>query len=451
MRIPLLLIAASLALCAKAEQRPLPRVYQYRIYLRDKNESPYNLRHPERFLSAKSLERRRRQDLEVDSTDLPVTPNYIKAIEKTGLRIMATSRWHNTVWVESSTDDVAEKVGHLPFVSRVLRTYVSPDSIPSSVRSTVDDTITKAPPSDDTYGKAQWQIQLINGNKLHGAGFRGSGMTIVILDAGFHNTDRIPALSGTNIIATHDLAPRRTDDIYSEHSHGTMVLSTMAMNKDGVMVGTAPEASYVLIRTEDNDTETRAEEDSWTAGVEYADSIGADLINSSLGYYHWDGDSIGPHLRDLDGRTAFISQTASLLSKKGIVLCNSAGNEGFSTWHKISVPADAPGILTVGAVSKDSTIAMFSSLGPSQDGRVKPDVCAPGAFVYVVDGSGQLAMKSGTSFASPILCGLVACLWQSMPQLTAEEIMEKVRQSADRTKWPDNVYGYGLPDFGAIR
>ena len=182
-------------------------------------------------------------------------------------------------------------------------------------------------------------------------------------------------------------------------------------------------------------------------GAEYADSIGADLINSSLGYTHWDGDSIGPRYRDLNGRTSFVSQSASMLASKGIVLCNAAGNEGSNQWHKIGVPADANDILTIGAVDNDSTIALFSSLGPTQDGRVKPDVCGPGANVSVIDGAGTLTTNNGTSFASPIICGLTACLWQALPGLTAKQVIEIVRASADRCQWPDNVYGYGIPNF----
>ena len=288
---------------------------------------------------------------------------------------------------------------------------------------------------------------MLNGNKLHDLGFKGRGMLIAILDAGFLNADRIPAMKAINVIATADFAPRRVQNIFAGHYHGTMVLSVMGTNKKGVMVGTAPEASYALIRTEDTETETRAEEDSWTMGTEFADSLGADLINSSLGYTHWDGDSIGPWLRTLNGHSSFVSQTASMLASKGIVLCNAAGNEGYNKWRKINIPGDADHILTIGAVDKDSTIALFSSLGPSQDGRIKPDVCGPGMNVSVIDGTGTMTTNNGTSFASPIVCGLVACLWQALPQLNANQIMKAVRASADRNKWPDSVYGFGIPDF----
>lgn len=453
-RIAFIIMASFLTslpgLAENNDYKPLKKVFQYRLYLHDKHGTPYDLKRPLAFLSAKSIERRHRQGLAIDSTDLPVSPIYVEQIRQRDLRIMGTSRWHNTVTVESATDDVIEKVKGLAFIDRALRLYVSPDSIKEPVRDSVEDKLSPDSLAHGFYGDGYGQIKMLNGIALHEAGFRGRGMTIAILDAGFHNADHIPSMRNINIIAAKDFAPRRSDDIFKEHYHGTMVLSTMAMNRPDTMVGTAPDADYVLIRTEDIPTETRAEEDSWTMGAEYADSIGADIINSSLGYNHWDGDTATIQLRYLDGRTTFVSQTASMLARKGIILCNSAGNEGSSAWHKIGVPADADGILSVGAVGSDSIIAPFSSLGPSQDGRVKPDVCSPGVLDYVVNGSGELTRSNGTSFASPIMCGMVACLWQAFPNLTAYQIMELVRKGADRHSFPDNVYGYGIPDFKKI-
>lgn len=425
----------------------LKKTYIYRLYLNDKNGSPYRLSNPEAFLSPRAIERRKKQGITIDSTDLPVSPTYLKNIREEGLNILGTSKWHNTVLVASSKDNVGTVAKDLPFVKRCLRLYVSPDSMLVIPRSEIGKLAPQDSVNHSVYGDGWDQIRLVNGQKLHELGYKGKGMLIAILDAGFHNADRIPAMKDIHIVATADFAPRRTQNIFAEHYHGTMVLSVMGMNKEKVMVGTAPEADYALIRTEDTDTETRAEEDSWTMGAEYADSIGADLINSSLGYTHWDGDSIGPWLRTLDGQTSFISQSASMLASKGIILCNAAGNEGYNKWRKINIPADADDILTVGAVDKDSTISLFSSLGPSQDGRVKPDICGQGTDVSVIDGTGTLTTNNGTSFASPIICGLVACLWQALPTLNACQIMDLIRLSADRHQWPDSVYGYGIPDF----
>lgn len=425
----------------------LKKTFIYRLYLKDKQSSPYQLDHPEVFLSPRAIERRARQGIAIDSTDLPVSPSYIKSVRQRGLTVLGKSKWHNTILVSSFSDDIGNVVKPLPFVKKSLRLYVSPDSTLILPRDDIGKLARCDSVSHTAYGDGWNQIKMLNGNKLHDLGFKGRGMLIAILDAGFLNADRIPAMKAINVIATADFAPRRVQNIFAGHYHGTMVLSVMGTNKKGVMVGTAPEASYALIRTEDTETETRAEEDSWTMGTEFADSLGADLINSSLGYTHWDGDSIGPWLRTLNGHSSFVSQTASMLASKGIVLCNAAGNEGYNKWRKINIPGDADHILTIGAVDRDSTIALFSSLGPSQDGRIKPDVCGPGMNVSVIDGTGTLTTNNGTSFASPIVCGLVACLWQALPQLNANQIMKAVRASADRNKWPDSVYGFGIPDF----
>ena len=425
----------------------LEKKYIYRVYIRDKSNSPYSLDNPKGFLSDRAIERRKKQNIELDSTDLPVSPNYVAALREKGFTIMGTSRWHNTVTIASDNQNAINGLKTFSFVRDCLRLYVSPDSIMVAPKVKVEKLTQTDSISKSEYGDGLRQISLMNGVGLHKAGFKGKGMLIAIMDAGFCNANTIPVLKDVKIDYAADFAPRRTKDIYSEHYHGTMVLSTMAANKPNIFIGTAPEAHFALIRTEDIDTETRAEEDSWTMGAEYADSIGADLINSSLGYTRWDGDTIGIELRNLDGNTTYISQTAAMLSSKGIVLCNSAGNEGNSSWHKINVPADAKNILAVGAVDFNKMSANFSSVGPSQDARIKPDICGPGKEITVIDANGKLRTNNGTSFASPIICGLVACLWQALPQLNARQILEITRKSADRGLFPDNVYGYGIPDF----
>ena len=214
------------------------------------------------------------------------------------------------------------------------------------------------------------------------------------------------------------------------------------------MVGTAPGASFWLLRSEDGDTEQMVEEDYWAAAMEFADSVGADVVNSSLGYTKFDNNADNIEYREQDGLTRLISRTASMVASKGMILCNSAGNEGWGIWKRIGCPADAHDILAVGAVDRNGGNAMFSSLGYSADGRVKPDVAAMGVFSTVLDIRGQIGHANGTSFSSPILAGMVACLWQAFPDLDAYEIMELVRRSGDRADCPDNVFGYGVPDFG---
>ena len=423
------------------------KVYQYRIFLTDKDGSSFTLKHPEEFLSKRSLERRARQGIAVDESDLPVSPAYLMTLSKMGLNIMGKSKWHNTVWVQSATDDVAIRLKGLKFVKDVVRVYASPDSFLQVPHTALKDSMRTDSFAKGRYGEACNQISQLNGIRLHEAGFRGQGKLIAVMDGGFHNADRIKALRRVRIQTTADFAPRRVHSIFADTYHGTMVLSCMAANSPDTMIGTAPDADFVLIRTEDGTAETHAEEDSWTAGAEFADSIGADIINTSLGYHKFDGDSTSYRYRDLDGMTAFVSQTASMLASKGIILTNSAGNEGEEVWHKIGVPADARDILAVGALNRKGMNTWFSSVGPSQDGRVKPDVCAMGGQTTVIDGSGSMTKANGTSFASPVMCGMVASLWSALPKLSARQIMSLIRRSADRYNYPDNVFGYGIPDF----
>jgi subtilisin family serine protease len=223
----------------------------------------------------------------------------------------------------------------------------------------------------------------------------------------------------------------------------------MALNEPFYYVGSAPKSAYWLLRSEDQQTEQEVEEDYWVMAAEFADSVGCDLINSSLGYNEYDHASMSHPLWHLNGHTAFISEAASLLADKGIILINSAGNSGMGPWKKITVPADAENILTVGAVTPDAPyrIAPFSSIGPSQDGRVKPDVVAVGAPAFLVNGRGNIMQDMGTSFAAPIVCGLAACLWEALPEKTAKEIIELIRLSSNNYEHPDNIYGYGIPKF----
>jgi subtilisin family serine protease len=261
------------------------------------------------------------------------------------------------------------------------------------------------------------------------------------------NVDRIPCMQRIKILGSRDFVAFPSKDIVQEIDHGTKVLSTMAVDEPGVFVGTAPEATFFLCRTEDANTESRAEEDYWTAAAEFADSIGVDIISSSLGYHDFNDKSTNYTYENLDGHTSLVSQTASVLSRKGILLLNSAGNDGMGTWKLIGVPADADNILTVGAVNGQRQNAAFSSLGPTADGRVKPDVMSQGSPAAVVTGRGTIINDMGTSFSTPIMTGMVACLWQALRGKTAHEIIQIVRQSGHLYTKPNNVFGYGIPDF----
>ncbi len=454
----LFIFLVSLTALGSKIKYPGERYLIYRFILRDKVATNFSLDHPQRFLSHKSVERRRRQGLAIDSTDLPVCRHYVKQFEVEGAQVLGTSRWHNSVLVRSTDSLLLEQLAQLPIVSGCKCVFISPDSIerPAEVRALVHQEFNKWDSvKNDPLGMARPQIEMLHGDSLHEAGLRGQGMTIAILDGGFQNYDKIPALRKARIAGVRDfvagpLSPKNRKDPISplqRIDHGTKVFSALAAQAPEVTMGTATDATYWLLRCEDPSTEQPVEEDYWTMAAEMADSAGVDVINSSLGYYKYDNTLVTYRLQDLDGQTAFISQSAAMLAGKGIVLCNSAGNSGMGQWKKIGVPADAPGILTVGAINKDCGIATFSSIGPTQDGRVKPDVVAQGAPAALITGRGTLVHDMGTSFSTPIVCGLVACLWQGLPGKTAREIIELVRRSSDQYAEPTNIYGYGIPDF----
>ena len=298
-----------------------------------------------------------------------------------------------------------------------------------------------------TYGSfAYEQIAQLNGLALHGAGFKGEGMTVAIIDGGFFNVDVIKGFQNTKILGTKDFVDP-TENFYATGSHGMMVLSCMGANIPNYMVGTAPEASYWLIMSEDGASEQLIEEDNWSAAIEFADSVGVDVINTSLGYYDFDNKADNLGYESLDGHTHICSKSASMVASKGMILCCSAGNEGNGKWKKITAPADAIDVLTVGAVDPDGSRVAFSSQGNTADGRIKPDVMATGLPSAVYSTAGSLTYSAGTSFSSPILCGMVACLWQALPNLNAYQIMDVVRKSGNRADNPDELYGYGIPDF----
>lgn len=420
-------------------------LFRYRVSLRDKANSKFSLAKPEQYLSRKAIERRKRQGISIDSTDLPVNEAYVKGVKKCGVKVLNRSKWNNTLLVSANDSTTIDAVRKLDYVTGVRLVGTRYATTPMRENRTVwTDTEKEVPESE--YGKGLSQIKQLNGIEVHKRGYRGKGMTIAVIDGGFQNVDIIPAFKNLKIAGTHDFVSPE-NRIYHAHKHGMQVLSCMATNIKNVFIGTAPEATFWLLRSEETVGEQMAEEDNWAAAVEFADSVGVDVINSSLGYTAFDDTTTGVMYHELNGRTHLVSRSASMLASKGIVLCNSAGNEGNDTWKKIGVPADASDILAVGAVEYNGKNANFSSLGNTADGRIKPDVCAMGRMACVMDIKGHTTRANGTSFASPILAGMVACLWQALPDLTAYEIIDLVRGSGNNTAHPDNVFGFGIPDF----
>ncbi len=432
------------------EKVSVEKALRYRIALKDKKNSPYSVKRPEEFLSQKSIERRKRMGLKVDKHDLPVNPAYIDGLRGEGAKVLLTSKWNNTALIELTGADtlLIGKIAALPYVVEVRKVWVGPDSIApyvspdrhAMVETFCGDTLAHF------YGLGARQAEMLNVHRLHEAGLRGEGVTIAVIDGGFRNADCLEVLKDCKILGALNLV-RPEVSIYEEHEHGMMALSCIAANKPHAMVGTAPDASFFLIQSEDTRTEYLSEEDTWCRALEIADSLGADMTTNSLGYYDFDDPAMNHKYVEQDGKTALNSRSASLAASRGILVINSAGNEGDDTWKKIGFPADAHDIITVGAVDRHGVNTRFSSLGYTQDGRVKPDVMAQGGMTAVLLPTGAVGRANGTSFSAPVFAGAAACLLQAFPNKRPQEIIRAVQRAGDNFATPNNVFGYGIPDM----
>ncbi|GAB1416742.1 S8 family serine peptidase [Paludibacter sp.] len=423
--------------------------YFFHIKLSNKNNSIYSLNNPSEFLSARSIQRRTEQSIAIDSTDLPVNSNYISQIEAKGVSIHSKSKWINSVTVTTSDTSIISQIRALSFVTKAEYTGKILSSPPQAPRRS------KRVKNEFSYGAASSQTNQLNGAALHNLGYTGRDVLIGVIDAGFKNVDTNPAFDSlrlqNRLLATKSIINPNID-IYQEDAHGANVLSIMAGNLPSQFLGVAPHASYALIQTEYVPAEYPFEVDFWVSGIEYADSIGVDIINSSLGYSEFDEAGFNYSYANMNGSFSRASVAANLAAQKGIVVCSSAGNEGAKPWKYISAPADADGIITVGAVNNEGTIASFSSFGPTADNRVKPDVCAVGWGTALVNSAGSIVNGSGTSYSSPVITGLTACLIQYCKEnlpgaYTVETIRQNLIASADRFSNPHEQYGYGLPDY----
>lgn len=419
--------------------------YRFRVYLKDKGDDGFRVEEPEAYLSRQAIERRAKNDIAVTDADFPISRSYIAMLSETGATPVVQSKWFATVVVESPDSTVAEQLQQLAIVDSVKWIWKGNLRVPAEEKWE-DRFVSEDEPLHNEYGYSYKQIKMLNGTKLHEAGFRGEGMRVAVIDAGFMNADRVSAFDSLRLLGTHNVVfPGKS--VFVGDDHGTKVLSCLAADIPGVMVGTAPKASYLLLKSEDSDSEYPVEEDYWTAAVEYADSAGVDVISSSLGYFAFDTDELSYDQDALDGRTAMISRAANLAADKGILVFCSAGNEGSGDWEKITFPSDAGGIFTVGAIDEDKKKSGFSSVGFTADGRVKPDAVALGTSSCVIGPDGDVRYANGTSFATPILAGMGVCLWQSLPWLNNREMIELLHRSSSQYKHPDTELGYGIPDF----
>jgi len=425
------------------------------VYLNGKPNSQEFLNNPLTMLTQRSLDRRIAQNIPLDSKDVPVYQPYIDQIETSnGIDVKAKSKWLNALHIRGSQSDI-QALAVLPFV---LRIDFANKTLNGSGKNTAQQTIisvnkTMETTVDFNYGNSLNQIQMLNGQVLHQQNFTGSGKMIAVMDAGFPSVNTLPAFSrlrdNNQILGGYDYA-NRSSDFYTGGSHGTLVLSTMGGFVDGQLVGTAPDASYYLFVTEDVNSETPLEESLWVEAAEEADRLGVDIITTSLGYSRFDNPAYNHTYEDMNGVTTFNARGLDVAFSRGIICVVSAGNEGNKPWHYITTPADATNALTIGAVTASGNHAVFSSYGPSFDGRVKPDVVAQGQSSVLANTAGSVVTANGTSFSGPIIAGMVASLWQALPQKTNAEIMQLIKQSGSIYNNPNDQLGYGIPDFGSI-
>ncbi len=422
--------------------------YKFRITLKDKGPSGFSIGNPSQFLSDKAIARRQKMNISIDNTDLPISAEYIKAIQNLGCVVVVKSKWLNTVSVYCENELLSYEIKKLPFVQDVEEvwqgkkvTYI-PQQMTSGSRQKSSPSSPAATRNAAYYGTSWLNLSMNNGQALHQMGYEGQGITIADIDEGFQGLNTNPFFDNTNIMGAKSFLYENADP-YGIDSHGVWVTSCMAVDHPGTYVGTAPAANYWLFHTEDQTTEYPIEEDYWAAAIEYADSLGVDMVNSSLTYSFHDGPNDHYTYQTMDGKTAFVTRAANMAENKGIFVVCSAGNE--QTW--VGAPADAPDVLTVGSVNSSGTSDIFTSFGLTVDGRMKPDVMALGGGAGVIDITGNPMFRSGTSYASPNMCGLAACLWQAYPKLTNKDLLYVIRKSADRYNNPVVPYGYGIPDM----
>lgn len=428
------------------------------VAFRDKNNSPYSINNPSVYLSQRAIQRRANQGIALDSTDLPVNPHYLDSIIARGATIRHTSRWLNGATIEVPNAQVLADIQSLPFV-RFIRKNGRISSPRGSEEGKFGNYIQPSPVmridrlSNADYGESYNQIRLHKGDVLHNLGYRGEGMRIAVFDAGFINVNTLGCFDSlftqNRVVDTYDFVDLTTNP-YVFDSHGTYVLGCLAGFIPGQLIGTAPKAQYMLYRTENNvgGSENQIEEDNWVAAAERADSAGADVFNTSLSYTTFDDPSMSHTYADMNGDIARITQASDWAAKKGILVVASAGNYGGGGWTYVGAPADGDSVLSVGATNSEGNRVGFSSIGPTFDGRIKPEVMAQGSGTVSCALNGQgITYVSGTSFSGPVMAGLATILWQAHPTRTNMQIFEALKQSANNRLAPNNQVGWGLPDL----
>ncbi|RTE53440.1 T9SS C-terminal target domain-containing protein [Arenibacter aquaticus] len=426
------------------------------VYFKDKIGVEEAIASPSSILTERSLTRKAKFNIPIDERDVPVNENYIASLKlQEGITVKAKSKWFNCVHVVGSLSNISALL-ELDFVARVWYANRSFNAKWDKEWNVISQSTNHRgkylrQQEEFVYGQTGRQIRQLGLEQLHDNDFTGQGLLLAVLDSGFPNVDQMSVFyslrSDGRLWGGYDFVDRSAD-IYRPNGsdHGTRVLSCMAAFVEGVYVGTAPDAEYVLFRTEDSATETPVEESYWVEAAERADSLGVDLINSSLGYSTFDDPNYNYRPSQMDGNSTFVSKGANIAMEKGILVVNSAGNSGDNQWGIITAPADA-NVFAVGAVDENGQYVDFSSKGPNATGQIKPDGMALGKAAVVVGPDDRLVRSNGTSFSSPILAGAIASFWQALPNKTNWEIMAMVRKYSSHNQSPNSQMGFGIPNF----
>jgi serine protease AprX len=420
------------------------------VYFTGKPNAQSFLDNPLTMLTQRALDRRAAQNISLSIQDAPIEQSYIDQVDAaTGITVKAKSKWLNCVHVRGTEVDINALL-NLSFVQNL---HFADNSL--NLKTASNHTIVPVNKNMDVevnynYGTSANQVQMLNTHILHQQNYTGQGKMIAVLDSGFINvntTAPFQRLYDNNLIVNTYNYVNRTTNVYDLHNHGTMTLSCMGGYVDGQLVGTAPDAQYLLYVTEDVSSENPVEESYWVEAAEEADRLGADVISTSLGYFGYDNTAYSHTYSDMTGNSAFASKGANIAFSKGIIIVASAGNNGSSTEPHINVPSEATNVVCVGAVDANEIKSNFSAIGPSFDGRIKPDVMAKGVSATVAYTSGAVGTASGTSFSCPIMAGSITSFWSAIPWATNQQVIDFYKQSCDRFSNPDNQYGYGIPDF----
>lgn len=436
------------------------------VQFTDKKGTAHTLANPDTYLSPKAIERRTRQQISIDSTDLPVSVAYLDSLRKIpGVTVINTSKWLNQVLIQTTDANALATINNYPFVKATSPLGLRTQTIQQKEKTAkFTETVTPLEPAAVLqaarttgavaleYGSNYNQVHIHRGEYLHNLGFTGHGITIAILDAGFRNYNTNPALDSVRlqnrILGTWDYVNNESS-VTEDDTHGLYCFSIIAANRPGQIIGTAPHASFWLLRTEQASAEYPVEEQYWAAAAEFADSAGADMISSSLGYIDFDNPAFDHSYAQRNGNTSIITRAANAAARKGMIVMNSVGNNGSRNddLKYVSCPADGDSVVAVGATTASGAIAAFSSWGPNSAGKVKPNIVSVGQGTVLASLSGTPATGNGTSYSNPNIAGLIACLWQAFPERSNRQIIDAVQKSAHKYNNPDDRYGYGLPDF----